>query len=147
MLGGNLGSLLYGDVFVMTPPYLSLLIPQNVGQTTRYSLRNSNHLQTIHSRTTLYFNSFLPSTIKDWNNLTPEVRQIDSVNTFKQFLNRERERIPKYFYSGSRRGQMLHTRLRTHCSGLSDHLFLKNIVESPLCQWGRIENAYHYFFK
>ena len=131
----------------LTPLYLSSLVPQTVGQTTRYSLRNSNDLQTIQSRTTLYSNSFLPSTIRDWNNLTQEVRQIDSVNTFKQFLNRERERVPKYFYSGNRRGQMLHTRLRTNCSGLSDDLFIKNIVESPLCQCGRIENAYHYFFE
>ena len=42
---------------------------------------------------------------------------------------------------------MLHTRLRTNCSGLSDGLFLKNIVESRLCQCGRIENAYHCFFE
>ena len=60
----------------LTPPYLSSLVPQTVGQTTRYSLRNSNDLQTIQSRTTLYSNSFLPSTFRDWNNLTPEVRQM-----------------------------------------------------------------------
>ena len=42
---------------------------------------------------------------------------------------------------------MLHTRLRTNCSGLNNDLFLKNIVESPLCQCGRIENEYHYIFE
>ena len=93
----------------LTPPYLSSLVPQNVGQTTMYSLRNSNDLQTIHTRTSLYSNSFLPSTVRDWNNLTLEARQIDCVNTFKWFLNMERERVPKYFYSGNRRGQILHS--------------------------------------
>ena len=38
--------------------YLSSLLPQNVGNASRYSLCNSDNLQTIFSRTTLYFNSF-----------------------------------------------------------------------------------------
>ena len=130
----------------LTPTYLSSLVPESVGQTSRYNLRNSNDLLTINARTSLYSNSFLPSTVRDWNNLTPEARQVDSLNMFKQFLNRDREKVPKYFYGGSRRGQLLHTRLRTNCSSLSNDLFLKNITESPLCQCGRIENAYHFFF-
>ena len=130
----------------LTPTYLSSLVPESVGQTSRYNLRNSNDLITINARTSLYSNSFLPSTVRDWNNLTPAARQVDSLNMFKQFLNRDREKVPKYFYSGSRRGQLLHTRLRTNCSSLCNDLFLKNITESPLCQCGRIENAYHFFF-
>ena len=31
-----------------------------------------------------------------------DVRQLDSLDTFKQFLSRERERVPKLFYSGNR---------------------------------------------
>ena len=131
----------------LTPTYLSALVPQNVGNTTRYSLRDSNDLQNIHSKTTLYSNSVLPSTVREWNNLFPEGSQIDTVDTFKQFLNRGRDRVPKYYYGGSRRSQLRHTRLRTNCSGLSNGLFLKNISESPLCQSRRIENAYHYFFE
>ena len=131
----------------LTPNCLSSLVPQAVGQTTQYRLRNSNDLQPIQARTALYSNSFLPSTVREWNNLSPEARQIDTVNSFKHFLNRERERVPKHFYIGNRRGQMLHTRLRKNCSGLNNGLFLKNIVESPLCQCGRIENAYHYIFE
>ena len=118
----------------LTPSYLSSLVPQAVGQTTRYSLRNSNNLQSIHERTALYYNFFLPSTVRDSNNLTPKARQIDSVNTFKHFLNRGQERVLKYFYNGNRRGQILPTRLRTNRSGLNNDLFLKYIVESPLCQ-------------
>ena len=43
--------------------------------------------------------------------------------------------------------QILHTRLRTNCSSLNYDLFLKNILESPLCTCGEIENSYHYFFR
>ena len=78
--------------------------------------------------------------------LPAEVRQVDSLDIFKQFLSRERGRLPKYFYSGNRRGQLLHTRIRTNCSNLNNDLFLKHITDSPLCLCGNIENANHYFF-
>ena len=125
-------SLLFKMKNNLTPEYLSSLRPQNVGNTSRYSLRNSDNLQGIFSRTALYSNFFLSSTIRTWNNLPAEVRQLDSLDTFKQFLSRERERVPKFFYSGNRRGQLLHTRIRTNCSNLNNDLFLKNITDS-LC--------------
>ena len=139
-------SLLFKMKNNLTPDYLSSLLPQNVGNASRYSLRNSDNLQTIFSRTTLYSNSFLPSSIRAWNNLPTEARQIASIDTFKQFLNRGREKVPKYFYCGSRRGQLLHTRLRTNCSNLNNDLFQKNITDSPLCLCGNLEDAYHFLF-
>ena len=126
------------------PDYLSSLLPQNVGNASRYSLRNSDNLQTIFSRTTLYSNSFLPSSIRAWKNLPTEARQIASIDTFKQFLNSGREKVPKYFYCGSRRDQLLHTRLRTNCSNLNNDLFQKNITDSPLCLCGNLEDDYHF---
>ena len=139
-------SLLFKMKNNLTPDYLSSLLPQNVGNASRYSLRNSDNLQTIFSRTTLYSNSFLPSSIRAWNNLPTEARQIASIDTFKQFLNSGREKVPKYFYCGSRRGQLLHTRLRTNCSNLNNDLFQKNITDSPLCLCGNLEDAYHFLF-
>ena len=130
----------------LTPLYLSSLVPQSVSNISRYSLRNSNDLQTIDARTTLYYNSFLPSTVRAWNNVHDEAKQSDSLNTFKYCLNKNKTRIPKHFYVGSRKAQVLHTRLRTNCSSLNLDLFLRNISDSPLCQCGSIENAQHYFF-
>ena len=40
----------------------------------------------------------------------------------------------------------MHTRIRTNCSALNSDLFMKNIVDSPSCTCGAIENAYHFFF-
>ena len=51
----------------LTPNYLSDLLPPLVHETTTYTLRNANHIQTIHANTNLYFNSFVPSTIRAWN--------------------------------------------------------------------------------
>ena len=100
----------------LTPLYLSSLVPQSVSNISRYSLRNSNDLQTIDARTTLYYNSFLPSTVRAWNNVHDEAKQSDSLNTFKYCLNKNKTRIPKHFYVGSRKAQVLHTRLRTRSS-------------------------------
>ena len=97
----------------LTHLYLSALVPPSVSNISRYSLRNSNDLQTIDARTTLYYNSFLPSTVRAWNNVNDEAKQANSVNTFKCFLNKDKTRIPKHFYVGSRKAQVLHTRLRT----------------------------------
>ena len=140
-------SLLYKMKNNLTPDYLSSLLPQRVGNASRYSLRNSDNLQTIFAQTTLYSNSFLPSSIRAWNSLPTEARQPESLDTFKRYLTRTRERVPKYFYCGSRRGQILQTRLRTNCSSLNNDLFEKHITDSPQCICGNLENAYHYLFE
>ena len=57
--------LFYRMYYSLSPPYLSTLVPPLVGQSSRYNLRNANDLQTIDARTTQYFNSFLPSTVRD----------------------------------------------------------------------------------
>ena len=59
----------------LTPLYLSSLIPPSVNDMSRYNLRNSDQLQTIDSRTNLYYNSFLPSTVSAWKCLPAEVKQ------------------------------------------------------------------------
>ena len=81
-----------------------------------------------------YFNSFLPSTIRAWNNLTVKIQQADSLRSFKSNLNLKSP--PKYFYAGTRLGQILHARLRMDCISLNSHLYRKNIVESPSCTCG-----------
>ena len=117
----------------LCPEYLSSLVPQTVNSISRYNLRNANDLQTVNARTTLYYNSFLPSTIRAWNNLPSEAQQLESVNSFKFFLKKENVPVPKYFYIGKRKAQILHTRLRTNCSSLNLDLFVKNISDSPMC--------------
>ena len=129
----------------LAPEYLTSLIPQPVAAASRYNLRNSNNLQTIHARTNLYYQSFLPSAIRNWNNLPIEIKQSDSVNSFKKHLFKKKP-VPKYYYIGNRRAQILHTRLRTNCSSLNIDLFTRNISDSPLCSCGSIEDAQHYFF-
>ena len=140
-------SLFFKMMNSLAPLYLSSLIPPTVNSLSRYNLRNSDNLQTIDCRTNQYFQSFLPSTVRAWNNLPPEAKQTDSLNSFKHFLNRDKSYVPKYYYSGKRQLQILHTRLRMNCSSSNYDLYLKNITDSPLCRCGSIKNTYHYFFQ
>ena len=52
---------------------------------------------------------------------------------------------PSHYHAGTRLGQILHTRLRLECSPLNEHLYRRNLVNSPLC--GEIENTTHFIFK
>ena len=132
----------------LTPLYLTSLVPESVGNVSRYNLRNPNNLQGINTRTAQYQQSFPPSTIKEWNELSNEAKECSSVNSFKYYLNKNRKHTPKYFYTGNRKAQILHTRLRTNCSSLNLDLFLKNIADTPHCNCGTgsIEDQQHYFF-
>ena len=89
---------------------------------------------------------FLPSTTRDWNSLSVETKQSEYVNSFKHLLTKGKSTVPDHYYIGSRKAQILHTRIRTNCSSLNLDLFVKNITESPLCRCGSIENAQHFFF-
>ena len=129
----------------LTPDYLSSLVPSSVNEGSHYNLRNANDVQTINARTALYFNSFLPSVIREWNTLPENDKYVDSIDSFKRQINRNKTAVPKYFYTGSRKLQILYTRLRT--GSLNHDLFVKSISDAPLCSCrsGDVENAEHFF--
>ena len=132
----------------LTPNYLQEFVPPLVQDGNPYRLRNSSDIRTIHTNTNLFYNSFYPSTIREWNNLEQEIKDASSVASFKYQLNREtRNRAPpKYYSAGSRKGQILHARLRMQCSSLNADLYRKNIIPSPSCSCGGFESAYHFFY-
>ena len=66
------------------------------------------------------------------------------VEAFKAGINKSIENAPAHFSSGTRRGQVLHARIRLGCSSLNYDLHRRSLVESPLCSCGSIETASHY---
>ena len=128
----------------LTSSYLSSLVPKSINNLSQYSLRNADSLQSIHARTNLYFQSFLPSVVRKWNDLSDEAKHSSSVSSFKKYLNRNRASVPNYSYTSNRKAQILHTRLRTKYSSLNSDLCSENITESPFCRCGQIEKSYHY---
>ena len=130
----------------LVPGYLSSLVPPSVSEISRYNLRSANDYTTIHCQTQQYYSTFIPAVVQEWNNLPEEAKQFGSLICFKTFLNRDRKKVPKYYFVGNRKLQILHTRIRINCSSLNSDLFLKNMTESPACTCGIVENAYNFFY-
>ena len=120
--------------------------PPLVQETTTYNLRNSDNVQNYRARFNLFLNSFFPSSIRAWNDLPHDIRNAPSVASFKYKLNRNLNAPPKFYNAGSRKGQILHTRLRLECSSLNSDLFRKHIFPIPSCQCGGFESATYFFF-
>ena len=125
----------------LTPPYLSNVIPC---QEPNYNLRN---MHCISARTQAHSTSFLPSTIRDWNSLSLQVRQSTSLPIFKRNLNLSLCKPSPLFNFGSRKGQILHSRLRLGCSALNHDLHRRSLIESPMCQCGALETVDHFLLR
>ena len=46
-------------------------------------------------------------------------------------MNSDIKAVPKYFYTGNRKAEVFHVRIRTKCSSLNNNLYQKEINESP----------------
>ena len=111
----------------LTPFYLRTILPERVQQQSRYILRNSNNFSMPIARTTSYYKSFLPLTLRSWNSLDETTKQSPKVSSFKRNISRSNNNVPLYYETTqlSRKSQILHTRLRLECSSLNHHLFRK----------------------
>ena len=131
----------------LTPTYLTSLIPSTVENTSAYNLRDSQNIRPLLTRTQLYYKSFLPSCIREWNEIPLNIRNSTSLLSFKQQLNKNNIKVPVYYSSGNRLLQIHHTRLRTKCSSLNQHLHSKNIINDPLCACGSVETTNHFLLE
>ena len=85
----------------LSPDYLTSLVPATVGSTSSYPLRNASNLQTIHANSQVYYNSFLPSVVRDWNELPEQTRNSPSLNSFKKSINVNISTPPRYYNTGN----------------------------------------------
>ena len=135
----------YKMINQLCPNYLCGLLRSD-NEPLAYNLRN-NDIRTIRCRTDLCQRSFLPSSIREWNNLSNDVKNAHSLSIFKKNLNSDLRKPPCYYLTGKRLGQIYHTRLRLNCSSLRYTLFRKNIISDPSCECGDIESVDHYLLK
>ena len=122
----------------------------NVGEATRYSLRNNRDIQQFNCRLSIMKTSFFPSTIDKWNNLPIDIRNSTSLLSFKRKLNSlSPQTCPqKYYNNGQRQLNIIHARLRRECSSLNADLYKINLSDTYLCRCGSgVENAKHYFLE
>ena len=88
----------------------------------RYAIQKS--IKTLRGRTKAFESSFFPYCAKEWGNLNKELRNIDSVKTFKlSILNFVRPRENSVFAVHDINGLKLLTHLRLNFSHLNEHKF------------------------
>jgi len=73
------------------PRYLCDLILQTIQSTTVYPLRNGSNSIIPFCRLSNTYDSFMPSTIRQWNSLDPSLRNVDSVAKFKTELRKRKD--------------------------------------------------------
>ena len=126
----------------VTPHYISCLVPQTFANIHDYNTRNASALPVVRTRTSLYYNSFIPSSVRLWNLQPDNIRLNPSIQALKYFL--KSTFLQNHFTIIL--GQILHSRLRMQCSSLNQQLYHKNIVDSPNSICGSTESTTHYLF-
>jgi hypothetical protein len=133
------------------PKYLCDLIPPTIQSTIVYPLRNGSDIIIPLCRLSITCDSFIPSTIRQWNSLNPSLRNVKYIAKFKTELiirkQKDIRQIPKHYEIGPRKLNIALTQLRCFASLLNYDLFQVNIVSYPSdrCRANR-EDLYHFFF-
>ena len=101
-----------------------------------------------YTRLETFKRSFFPTSIRLWNALPHQTRQILSPDVFKRMLCNKFNEPNILYYYGERWTSVHHTRIRIGCSKLNADLCFKlHVRDSPACLCGSpVEDANHYFF-
>ena len=116
---------------------------------TRYATQKS--IKIFSRRTKAFESSFFPYCSKECENLSEELRKIDSIKTFRlSILNfvRSKENFVLAFHDIN--GLKLLTRLRLNFSHLNEHKFRHNFNDTinPMCSCGKEpETTLHYLLR
>ena len=116
----------------------------------QYPLRNWNDIILPFCRLSSTRNSFIPSTIKMWNSLNNTIRNVDTLSKFNSEIKKidesENHAVPKHYFYGPRKLNIILTQLRSSASFLNYDLFRVGIVSDPSCRCGAaFEDLKHFF--
>jgi len=141
----------------LTPDYMKTLIPGEVGNDTNIQTRNAGSIKNLPKTgkkqpiQNYLLKSFIPSAIKLWNNIPPNIRQCNELDTFKtrlQIYNKKTDTRPyKPYLSNSSTSHIYLSRIRMGLSGLNSHRKKYHFIDHnncPQCNT-KNENEIHYF--
>ena len=112
-------------------------------------IRHSNNIPAIHTKHNSFKNSFLPSTIFEWNNFDCKIRNSGNLSIFKKnLLNFIRPCANSIFNIHSPYGIKLLIRLQLGFSHLRGHKFRHCFQDTlnPLCDCGNDSEPTTHFF-
>ena len=113
-----------------------------------YSTRNDVNIPLLKTNHNFFKNSFFPSTIIEWNNRDPNLRNSDTYETFKNaILKFIKPSAHSVFECHIPQGIKFPTRLRLGLSYLREHKFKYSFQDSlnPLCKCSnQVESTTHF---
>ena len=128
-----------------SPQYLFKLIPE---KTHAYATRNVDNIPCFKIRHNFFKNCFFSSTIIEWSNLHPTLRNSKSFVVFKNsILKFIRPSPSNVFNYNNYKGIRLITLLRVRMSHLREYKFKHNFLDclNPICSCGLdIESTLHF---
>jgi hypothetical protein len=74
----------------ISPLYLISACPPLVGEISTYNLRNADNIALPAGKRTGYVNSFMPNSVRLWNCLDREIKNKNSLESFKYHLKKTR---------------------------------------------------------
>ena len=134
-----------------TPTYLSDLCPAEVAERTNYNLRDAEHTDIIGSNKNYFLKSFLPSSVRLWNDLPKEIRTSQTVDTFKTKLSAHLKFRQSYipYLICPNRNYIQISRMRMGLSALNAHRRKYHFIENSSCPYCAFmkEDIAHYLLK
>ena len=89
--------------------------------------------------------SFLPHSIREWNELEDEVKEATTIAIFKGITKHKPRPNRVYNLEYTRASAIEMTRLRCENGNLKENLHSRSLALSLLCESGETESDYHYF--
>ena len=99
---------------------------------TNYNLRHTQALRPPHTRLTSTYNSYFPSTTRDWNLLPESTRNAPTFNYFKKLV-RGTNHFNSYHRLCTNKYGVCLSRIRMGLSALNQHRHNYNFINSPIC--------------
>ena len=96
----------------------------------------------------MFSNSFIPAAVRQWNMLSPSVRNSEDLETYQRKLDKDKPKVNDLYYVGKRKANILHSKIRISCSQLNQDMHKIGILNSPACACGAsVESSFHFFFE
>ena len=119
----------------ITPAYLHDLLPAEIRNTTDHNLRNRNNIRLPKITANYFLKSYIPSSIRLWNDLRDDLKLLTTLDTFKIHLRQIYCKTETYkpYLVGQTTGHIHLSRLRMDLSGLNAHRHKHHFIDHNIC--------------
>ena len=135
----------------LTASYLKDLLPKQLGECVSYNMRNANNIREPKTSKNYFLKSFLPSSIKLWNNIDIGIRNMTELENFRNSVTHLYTPAVLYmpYLHGNSKSYIQISRMRMGLSGLNAHRKSYHFIDHCTCDKcnARQEDCKHYLLE